>query len=64
MKSIFLTRTDAIINAIVYTISTLIIQFIARYLPGIAIGLNEFLIPGAILLACNLTFQVYLSGRV
>jgi hypothetical protein len=58
MKSITLTRTDTIINAIVYTISTLIILLIARYFPGIAVDLNEFLIPGAVLLACNLAFQV------
>jgi hypothetical protein len=64
LKSIPLTRTDAIINAIVFTMTTLIIPFTARYLPGIATGLHEFLIPGAILLACNMAFQVYLSGRV
>jgi len=61
MESIPKTRTDAVIAALVYTISTLIILIIARYLLGTGIGLKEFLIIGVILLVFNIAFQFYLS---
>jgi drug/metabolite transporter (DMT)-like permease len=64
MESIPKTRTDAVIAALVYTISTLIILIIARYLLGTGIGLKEFLVIGGILLVFNLVFQFYLSRRV
>jgi hypothetical protein len=64
MESIPKTRADAVIAALVYTISTLIILIIARYLLGTGIGLKEFLVIGGILLVFNLVFQFYLSRRV
>ena len=64
MESIPKTVTDVVMVALLYTISTLIILIIARYLLGTGIDLEEFLIIAAILFVFNIAFQFYLSMRV
>jgi hypothetical protein len=64
MESMPKTRTDAVTAALVYTISTLIILIIVRYLLGTGFGLEEFLIIAVILLLFNAGFPFYLFARV
>jgi positive regulator of sigma E activity len=60
IESIPKSRNNAIMAALVYTISTLIILIIVRYILGTAISLEEFVIIAAILLVFNTVFQFYL----